>query len=63
MAVPQQPLDALRRVQGEYIDLAVSGKRDSRPALNRLMEAARKRQIDAIICTKLDRWGRSVACM
>lgn len=48
-------------VQGEYVDHAVSGKKDSRPALNRLMAAARRRQVDAILVWKLDRWGRSMA--
>jgi DNA invertase Pin-like site-specific DNA recombinase len=47
-------------VQGEYVDHAVSGKKDSRPAMNRLMDAARRRLIDAIVCWKIDRWGRSM---
>ncbi len=47
-------------VQGEYVDEAVSGKRDSRPALDRLMKAARRRSLDAVACWKLDRWGRSM---
>jgi DNA invertase Pin-like site-specific DNA recombinase len=47
-------------VQGEYVDHATSGKKDSRPALNRLLSAARKRQIDAVVCWKIDRWGRSL---
>lgn len=48
-------------LQGEYVDQGLSGKRDSRPALNRLTDAARKRQVDAIVVWKLDRWGRSMA--
>jgi DNA invertase Pin-like site-specific DNA recombinase len=47
-------------VQGEYVDHAVSGKKDSRPAMNELMDAARRRAIDAIVCWKIDRWGRSM---
>jgi DNA invertase Pin-like site-specific DNA recombinase len=47
-------------VQGEYVDRAVSGKRDSRPAMNRLMDAARRRALDAVACWKIDRWGRSM---
>jgi DNA invertase Pin-like site-specific DNA recombinase len=28
--------------------------------MNRLMDAPRRRQIDAIVCWKIDRWGRSM---
>ena len=28
--------------------------------MNRLMEAARRRAVDAIVCWKIDRWGRSM---
>jgi DNA invertase Pin-like site-specific DNA recombinase len=48
------------QVQGEYVDHAVSGTKDSRPAMNRLLEAARRRAIDAVVCWKIDRWGRSM---
>jgi DNA invertase Pin-like site-specific DNA recombinase len=47
-------------IQGEYVDHAISGTKDSRPAMNRLMDAARRRAIDAIVCWKIDRWGRSM---
>src|SRR5215471_1785361 len=47
-------------IQGEYVDQAISGTKDSRPAMNRLMEAARRRTVDAIVCWKIDRWGRSM---
>lgn len=32
-----------------------------RPAREQLIAAARRRQVDAIVCFKLDRWGRSTA--
>src|SRR5215472_16658334 len=48
------------KLEGEYIDHGVSGKKDSRPAMNRLMKEARQRTIDAVVCWKLDRWGRSM---
>jgi DNA invertase Pin-like site-specific DNA recombinase len=48
------------KVEGEYVDQGVSGTKDSRPAMNRLMKAARQRAVDAIVCWKLDRWGRSM---
>lgn len=47
-------------IQGEYVDHGVSGMKDTRPAMNRLMEAARRRAVDAIVCWKIDRWGRSM---
>jgi DNA invertase Pin-like site-specific DNA recombinase len=48
------------QIQGEYVDHAVSGTKESRPAMNRLIEAARRRAVDAIVCWKIDRWGRSM---
>src|SRR6516164_6532075 len=44
----------------EYVDHGVSGAKESRPALNRLMADARQRNFDAVACWKLDRFGRSV---
>ncbi len=44
----------------EYVDRAESGAKDRRPGLDRLVAAARRRRIDAIACTKLDRLARSV---
>ena len=36
-------------VAGEYLDQGVSGAKDSRPELNRLMADAHKRRFDAVI--------------
>jgi DNA invertase Pin-like site-specific DNA recombinase len=44
----------------EYIDAGVSGSKDSRPALNRLMKDAGQRKFDAVLVWKIDRWGRSL---
>ena len=44
----------------EYVDHGVSGAKESRPALNRLMADARKRRFDVVACWKLDRFGRSL---
>jgi DNA invertase Pin-like site-specific DNA recombinase len=44
----------------EYIDNGVSGSKDSRPALNRLMADAHSRKVDAVLVWKIDRWGRSL---
>lgn len=43
-----------------YTDAGVSGSKDSRPALNRLMADAKKRHIDTVLVWKLDRFGRSL---
>lgn len=44
----------------EFIDEGVSGSRESRPALDRLMRAARRREFDAVIVYKFDRFARSM---
>lgn len=36
-----------------------SGAANDRPGLRRVLEAARRREIDAVLVWKLDRWGRS----
>ncbi len=43
----------------EYCDNGVSGTTDSRPALNELMNAARKRKFDAVLVWRFDRFARS----
>jgi DNA invertase Pin-like site-specific DNA recombinase len=47
-------------VSGEYVDLGVSGAKESRPELNRMLKAAHARECDSILCWKLDRLGRSL---
>jgi DNA invertase Pin-like site-specific DNA recombinase len=44
-----------------YVDNGVSGKRDSRPALNRLMADAHARRFDVVACWRFDRFSRSVS--
>lgn len=44
----------------EFVDSGFSGAKASRPALDRLMEAAALRRFDCILVWKLDRFGRSV---
>jgi DNA invertase Pin-like site-specific DNA recombinase len=43
----------------EFVDVGESGAKDSRPQLNELMAAARKRQIDAVLVWRFDRFARS----
>jgi DNA invertase Pin-like site-specific DNA recombinase len=54
---------ALRRgwnVAGEYCDTGISGAKESRPELNRLMADAKQLKFDLIAVWKLDRFGRSL---
>jgi len=61
-------LDALReyaRARGfelveEFVDHGVSGAKDRRPALDRLLKDAKRRRFDLVACVKLDRLARSV---
>lgn len=48
------------RVVEEYVDRGVSGSKESRPGLNRLMSDARRKKFDAILVWKIDRFGRSL---
>ena len=43
----------------EFCDNGVSGTTDSRPALNELMNAAKKRKFDAVLVWRFDRFARS----
>lgn len=47
-------------VSAEYVDVGVSGAKDSRPQLNKLMADAKQRRFDAVLVWKLDRFGRSL---
>jgi len=47
-------------VAGEFVDVGVSGSKDRRPELDKLMDMAKKRLIDCVIVWKLDRFGRSL---
>lgn len=47
-------------ITGEYLDSGVSGAKDSRPELNRLMADAKQRRFDTVCVWKLDRFGRSL---
>ena len=47
-------------VTGEYVDEGVSGAKESRPALNRLMADAHRRRFAVLLVWKVDRFGRSL---
>src|SRR5262245_25454642 len=44
----------------EYVEEAVSGAKERRPALDRLMADARRRRVDVLVVWRLDRLGRSL---
>ncbi len=46
---------------GRYVDQGISGAKDSRPELNRLMGDAHSRRFDVIAVWKFDRFARSVS--
>jgi DNA invertase Pin-like site-specific DNA recombinase len=48
------------QITGEYSDHGVSGSKDSRPALNRLMADANSRKFDVVLVWRIDRFGRSL---
>jgi len=49
------------KIQGKYVDCGVSGAKDSRPELNRLMADAHRRRFDAVLVWRFDRFARSVS--
>jgi DNA invertase Pin-like site-specific DNA recombinase len=64
---PENQLQELRRyveARGwpavEYVDRGVSGAKDRRPALDRLLSDARRRRFDVLVCWRLDRLGRNL---
>jgi DNA invertase Pin-like site-specific DNA recombinase len=49
------------KLAGEYVDAGVSGTKESRPELDRLMAEAHKRRFDVVVVWKFDRFARSVS--
>ena len=64
---PETQLIALREFAGhrrmvitdEYVDIGISGAKDRRPELDRLMADARRRRFDAVLVARFDRFARS----
>ena len=64
---PETQLLALRdyarardlQIAGEYVDIGISGSKEKRPSLDRLMSDARRRRFDAILVARFDRFARS----
>lgn len=64
---PENQLAELRRyaeargwTATEYVDHGVSGAKERRPALDRLIAEARRRKLDVLVCWRLDRLGRNL---
>jgi DNA invertase Pin-like site-specific DNA recombinase len=49
------------QVAGEYVDAGISGSKEKRPDLDRLIGDAHKRRFDVIAVWKFDRFARSVS--
>ncbi len=64
---PETQLMALRdyakarklEIFSEYADIGISGSKEKRPALDRLMDDAKKRRFDAVLVARFDRFARS----
>jgi DNA invertase Pin-like site-specific DNA recombinase len=48
-------------VTSEYVDVGISGAKEKRPELDRLLADAHRRRFDAIVVWKFDRFARSVS--
>jgi DNA invertase Pin-like site-specific DNA recombinase len=45
----------------EYVDIGISGTKEKRPALDRLMADAHRRKFDVVVVWRFDRFARSVS--
>ena len=65
-AVDNQLLELRRYVEArgwtpaEYVDMGVSGAKDRRPELDRLLADAKRRKFDVLVVWRLDRLGRNL---
>jgi DNA invertase Pin-like site-specific DNA recombinase len=48
-------------VAGEYVDVGISGSKERRPQLDRLLAHAHRRRFDAVVVWRFDRFARSVS--
>ena len=49
------------QIAGEYVDVGISGTKEKRPELDRLLADAHRRHFDAVVVWKFDRFARSVS--
>ena len=48
------------QISGEYVDRGISGSKERRPELDRLLADCRKRRVDAVVVYRYDRFARSL---
>ena len=48
-------------IASEYVDVGISGSKEKRPQLDRLLADAHRRRFDAVVVWKFDRFARSVS--
>jgi DNA invertase Pin-like site-specific DNA recombinase len=48
-------------VAGEYVDVGISGAKEKRPKLDKLLTDAHRRHFDAVVVWRFDRFARSVS--
>src|ERR1700690_87253 len=66
VSLQTRELEQFAQVRGwhlvdSYLDLGISGTKDKRPELDRLMADAHKRRFDVVIVWRFDRFARSVS--
>jgi DNA invertase Pin-like site-specific DNA recombinase len=49
------------KISHEFVDVGISGTKESRPQLDKLIAAAHLRRFDAVVCWRFDRFARSVS--
>jgi DNA invertase Pin-like site-specific DNA recombinase len=50
-------------VRQEYVDIGISGGKEKRPELDKLLADAHKRHFDAVVVWRFDRFARSVSLL
>ncbi|MGB8799433.1 MAG: recombinase family protein [Candidatus Acidiferrales bacterium] len=48
-------------IAGEFVDIGISGAKEKRPELDRLIAEAHRRRFDSVVVWKFDRFARSVS--
>jgi DNA invertase Pin-like site-specific DNA recombinase len=48
-------------IAGEFVDVGISGAKEKRPELDRLLADAHRRRFDSVVVWKFDRFARSVS--
>jgi DNA invertase Pin-like site-specific DNA recombinase len=48
------------QIAGEYVDHGISGSKERRPSLDRLLADCRRRRVDAVVVYRYDRFARSL---